>query len=361
MRQWEQRCVSLLQESEPSATYLRNRQANGASRADRQFLSRPAVLLAVCRQLERDRNYRPLEATAQATSAFIATGDAAISPEELAYLRADLSQSAAVSECHIGNFEACSQWILTARALCAQTSFPSAVLTCLAVTELMSKHCRHFLSETLEGIDSVLVQASGLGIEKAVLALRVLRAHTLKDLRRFDEAAVAFSEINAEKLTDDPLMRAAISVGLAETQQMLGDLRGAVESCRRASILATQSDAALGWGMLHASVGQILLNSGQPDEGLRELDRSIEAYGSGGLVQLQTYIMITSAEILLRLGHKPEGVAKLLGALAILRRTPVDHEVAVAVELLRAALRAGLPPSPQAVQELRQILGRSRG
>jgi hypothetical protein len=110
--------------------------------------------------------------------------------------------------------------------------------------------------------------------------------------------------------------------------------------------------------MVHASIGQILRDSGRPSEALEELERSIAAYASGGMAQLESYMMMVTAELLLGLGRWQEGISHLLGAIAILKRTKVDKEIVAAVELLRAAVNSGLSPSAQATLELRQILGR---
>src|SRR5262249_52732982 len=127
MRQWEEQSISLLKQSEPAATYLRNRESNGACRADQLFLSRPAVLLAICRQLERDRNYRPREASIQAATALEATEGISVPLEELCYLRGDLALSGAVGHGHVGDFERSDQLLGTARTLFRQTSFPAAL------------------------------------------------------------------------------------------------------------------------------------------------------------------------------------------------------------------------------------------
>jgi len=358
MRLWEQRCITLLTETEPSATYLRNRRENGASGADCQFLARPAVLLAVCDQLEHDRNYNPRMASPQATTAFRLTQASEIPAEELSYLRGLLALSAAVSECHLGNFRACDQWLASARSLFELTAYPAALRVLVCTTDLMSKHAQHFWGDVLQEVDSVLQLAEKHGVAAQADTLKLVRAHTFKDVGQFEKAEHEFQLFAAKPPTNDPMMLAVNLVGLAECQHALGDLAGALASCRTASTLAEKSGAPLTWGMVFASIGQILRDCGETTDALRSFDRSTKAYAAGGLAQLESYMMIVTAEILLGLGEWQEGMSRLLGALAILKTTKVDNEIAVAIELLRAAAKSGLASTPQAVRELRQILSR---
>lgn len=360
MRKWEDECVSLLAATEPSATYLRNRKDRGGTRADEQFLARPAVVLAVCRQLERDRNYNPRQAALQAASAFrvVELRDATV--EELNYVRGSLALSAAISNGMLGDFASSSRWIEAAKRSFLLTNHPAAMLIEVSTAELISRHVQHYCREVLSVIDPIIDQARKLGVARQLLTLRVLKAHVLKDLGMSEEARTNYQVIDAENPTGDPMILAVNLVGLAEVQHALGDLAGAEETCRRAFDLAAESNAPLSWGFLHSLRGQILRDSGRHDEALRALDSGIRAYASGGMIHLQCYLTIVSAEILLGSGRTREGIARLLQAIAMLKKTRVENEIIAAVELLRMAVNSGLAPSTQAIRELGLIIAKLR-
>jgi len=354
---WEARCVQLLLETEPSGTFLRNRAENNDSRADWRFLARPAVFLGLCHQLERERNHRPLVARELVTSLFETSGTLMVPTEELCYLRASLAHSAGVATFHLGEFEESALWLDKARRLFRQTSYPLPFLVSVAGTELISKHARYQWNEVLEVVGPLICIAKKLGMTRQTATLRVLRAHTLKEVSRHEEALREFQAVDSEHVDLDPTLHSSLLIAMAETQYMLGDLEGAAGSCGRAAVAATRSGAPLIWGFLHSLTGQVLRDSGRVEEAIQAFDRSIAAYASVGIAGLQAYGMILSAEMLLGLGRWQQGVPRLLAAISILRAMKIDRKVAVAVELLRAAINSGLAPSQQAVRELRQVLG----
>jgi len=355
MRDWEDRCVSLALHVEPDATFLRSRTDNGPSRVDAAFLRRAPILLAVCRQLEKDRNHAPLKAKGDSLAAYVATElQEHISAEELNYFRGAIAQSAGIALCHIGDFEASETWLQKARDHFRVTRFPEALLVAVRVADLVKTSALHRWNEVLLCVDEVQRQAASYGMHQQVLSLRLLRAHCLKDAGRLGDALEQFIALDTERVFADPLNQAITLIGMADAQGSLGDTRGAIESCSRAMELIPQCNAPLAWGFVHGVLGQILRDSGRTDEAALQFDRSAEAYAAGGMVQLQCYTLIVLSELLLGSGRCEDGLQCLSSAFSILRSTRVDAEITAAVELLRFAMSNGSYPSHQTVRRFRE-------
>jgi len=76
------------------------------------------------------------------------------------------------------------------------------------------------------------------------------------------------------------------------------------------------------------------------------------------MAQLQCYMMVVTAELMLAVGRQADGINYLLSALVILRETKVGKELTAAIELLRKAVATEPVPSRLAVENFRSALGR---
>jgi tetratricopeptide (TPR) repeat protein len=362
MRDWEERCSSLLCELEPSRSYLAAFAAGRSGTADDRVLDDPALLLTFCRQQEILRNVEPAEALRSSSRAFLLIRQRIASgadPADLGYFAADLATSASTGATHLKYREAAVAWSQAAE-FSFQTTPGCEWLSAIAASQrIMVLFSLNELFQVVRETPSVIHDLRVLGADRMLMSVRIAEAQALKALGRHPES-IRVLESLVEEFADGEAHRLGIGyLHLADARLETGDVSGAIRACQQSYSLLQNCDSVLARPALQTVVGQLLRVLGRPAEAVGALREAAENYRDNKLPSWAAYARILSAETLLLAERPREALEELLPALAFLEGSEAEQEVWGAVKLLREALRAANPLSSE-LESCRETLEQIR-
>lgn len=276
--------------------------------------------------------------------------------DERAYFLGESALLAAGSHRLLGKREETERWLDRADANFRHTVAPAAHLARVSYSRLTLRYDTHRHDDLLELIPSVALTFKKFRMLNDYAKCEFLRAMSLKELGRLNEAADVFEGLtrNAQDAIDSALAGMAFVNlgGLRSEQGMFADATAAyaqavplLQKARRYSALAD----------LKAMLGTTLQKTGQLAAAIDTFRESVNDYVGLGMETRAAYVRLFVAGALLEAQRPREAEWEILAALPIFDEQKMGPEAMAALGILRESARLRKTDS-KALRDLREHL-----
>ena len=357
---WEARTVEHVIQQEPARAFLDLCAEERSDELNRRFLGDPAVLLAVLAGLREQIDHEPLIRLREATALcqwLVANLAALPSREEATYFAAEFDWILACGNRLCGRYGASQAWldrmdqdireVVGSRSLKARGRY----------TRLSVLHHQRLFEDVLEQLPAVVESFFELGMRVYIYKCRLLRAVSLKEIGREDEARAELEALTSDPEVRDKQIRALALIGLAELDGRLGRYGFAMAKLSAAGALVRGECLPVAVGHLHGIRGELLRDRGSLLEAADSYRRAISVYRAAGMVSFAAYVQVVLSETLLAAGLEDQACDEIMDALPTIAELRLVREAMAAATFLRESIRRQ-KPDHLALRELRSQLER---
>lgn len=360
MDEWAELCAGHVQAQEGNRDLLKLGASERSENVNARYLCDPPMLLAICRQLGRDKNRAPSGAAEEGASVFrwLTDRQPLRDLDEQAYFAGELALTVSGALGHMGRFREAEVWSDLSETWFRRTGMSAVWLPRVRFTNLLQLSRRHLPSRVIGPISSVLAELKRFGLPE-LFKCRLLEAVVLKDLERRTEALERLKSMRADPaLREEPLLFGLVLVNMGEIAASLGDLDGGQMLLAEAAGWLVKADTPWAVANLQAVLGEMLRDAGRLGEAADAYGLAIVTLGPqmGGLV---AYYRLLRAEVLILAGREDEARHEIVAALPILERENLLPDALAAIALLRESLRRQ-KADPEALKALRMQIQKMR-
>lgn len=338
--EWEARCVMEALSQEHVCDFIA---LSGRARSDalsRRYFSDGAVLVALCRKLQDERNNDFSWVATEASLAFEAMERLELPAiaEERAFFMASAAFSAACSFKYLGSFRVAKKWLTLARKSLETVvgSRPYRALVDFAELALLQEFHDH--RAIVERVDDVRQELVVCGLDWHVACADLLRGECFKADGRLSEALVAYREVaECPASAGDHLLRGLALLNAAGVSARL-DAKVDLNAFRMAQEVLEKQPAKWPLAQLQASVGEFLRDSGRIGAAIEAYRSSVRLYEDLDMKSKAAYVRLLLAEALIAAGRVLDAGAEITQVLRVAEEHGVAADIFAAVTLLQQAL-----------------------
>ena len=357
---WEARAIEHVVQQEPVTAFIDLCAEERSDELNRRFLGDPAVLLAIVVRLREGMDHEPLSLLREATGMhqWLAGNRQALpSREEAAYFAAEIDWLLASGSRLCGRFPVSQAWLDRMDQDFVEVVGSMSLQARGRYTRLTVLHHQRLFENVLELLPAVVESFLGLGMRAYLSKCSLLKAVSLKEVGREDEARTELEALTSDPEVRDKQVRALALIGLAELDGRLGRYDLAMAKLSTAGTLVHGECLPVAVGQLHGIRGEILRDRGSLREAAESYRLAIAVYRAAGMVSFAAYVQVVLSETLLASGLEDQASDEIMDALPTIAELRLVREAMAAVALLRESMRRR-KPDHSALRELRTQLER---
>jgi len=279
------------------------------------------------------------------------------SREEAAYFLAECDWILAATSRMCGRYAVSQAWLVRMEQDFAGVVGSLSLQARSRYTHLTVLHNQRNFEDVLAQLEEVVESFLVLGMNDYVSKCYLLRAVSLKDVGREDEASAQFAALTSDPEVRDKQVRALALIGLAELDGRLGRYGLAMAKLSAADTLVRGECLPIATGHLHGIRGEILRDQGSLLQAAESYRLAIVVYRAAGMVSFAVYVQVVLSETLLAAGLEDLATDEIIDALPTIAELQLVREAMAAVALLRESIRRRRP-DPSALRQLRSQLER---
>jgi hypothetical protein len=357
---WEARAIEHARRQEPVRAFMDLCLEERSDDLNRRFLGDPAVLLAVIGRLRELMDHQPVLLLREATGMrewLVANQGVLPSREEAAYFVAEFDWILAAGSRLRGRYGVSQAWLVRMAQDFAGVVGSVSLRARGRYTQLTLLYHQRLFENVLEQLPEVVESFLGLGMQDYVSKCYLLKAISLKEVGREDEARAELAALTSDPGVRDKQVRALALIGLAELDGRLGRYGLAMAKLSAADALVRGECLPIVMGHLHGIRGEILRDQGSLLQAAESYRLAVVVYRAAGMVSFAVYVQVVLSETLLAAGLEGLATDEIMDALPTIAELHLVREAMAAVALLRESIRRR-KPDPSALRELRSQLER---
>jgi tetratricopeptide (TPR) repeat protein len=276
--------------------------------------------------------------------------------DERDYLLGQCALTAGAASRQLGKRQDTERWLNRAESRFRRTLNPAPKLAEVAYQRLALKYDSRELEDVLELIPSLTSSYLKLGMRREFSKTEFLRAMTLKNRGRQQEASAVFNVLaNELDASVDPQLLGQTLVEVGAFQASEGQYEEALRTYGTAFKLLKEGNRPIFLAHLKASVGETLVQAGQAVLGVESLREAISDYAALSMSTQVAYLRVFLAQVLSNLNRHREAEWEILAALPTIEEQKMVPEGFAAVALLRESVHRR-KADPTALRQLREQL-----
>ena len=276
--------------------------------------------------------------------------------EERDYLLGQCALTAGAASRQLGRRQDTERWLNRAESSFRHTLNPAPKLAEVAYHRLALKYDSRELEDVLELIPSLTSSYLKLGMRREFSKTEFLRAMTLKDSGRQQEASAVFNVLaNELDARVDPQLLGQTLVEVGAFQASEGQYEEALRTYGTAFKLLKEGNRPIFLAHLKGTVGETLVQAGQAALGVESLREAISDYAALSMSTQVAYLRVFLAQVLFNLNRHREAEWEILAALPTIEEQKMVPEGFAAVALLRESVHRR-KADPTALRQLREQL-----